>query len=154
MAPLGRRRKLSSTLARRLPSSSLSRPPAKAAGLVQRWMPVGYGLIRAMRPVATFPAAPASTARAGMSTLSSPAFRTPSSVVSKASPLRVRHTLPAGMARSVVAAWLTEKRSTPSARSAPRRVMPRISAWRSSISPSAVWGKLCRATHSAWTSRA
>ena len=75
-------------------------------------------------------------------------------MVSKASPLRVRHTLPAGMARSVVAAWLTEKRSTPSARSAPWRVMPRVSACRSSISPSAVWGKLCRATHSAWTSRA
>ena len=117
-------------------------------------MPAGYGLIRAIRPAAAFPSDPASTAWAGMSTESSPAFRAPSSVVSKASPLRVRHTLPAGMVRSDAAAWLTEKRSTPVARSAARRVMPRVSAWRSSISPSAVWGKLWRLTHSAWTSRA
>ena len=89
-----------------------------------------------------------------MSTLRAPACRTPSSQVSKASPLRVRQTLPAGILRSADDARLTEKRSAPVALSAGKRVMPLISPWRSSISPSAVWGKLCRATHSAWISRA
>ena len=101
-------------------------------------------------PAATLPALPASTALARTSTQVSPAASTASAAVSNRTSPAVMHTVPAEIMRPLSAARSSPKRRTPSARTAPRRSSPRRAACWSRYSPSAVWGKACRRTQSAW----
>ena len=116
---------------------------------MQAAIPTGATAIAAMAPADTFPALPASSARTGASAVSSPASSTASPVVSKRTSPAVMHTVPRGMVLGAVAASPAVKRTTPSAAEAGRRSRLRSWAWRSRNSPSAVWGKACRTTHSA-----
>ena len=103
-----------------------------------------------MYPEAALPWAPPATARAGTSTVSSPAVRVPSSVVSysTASSPPLAATVPAGITRSKSRGRYRLKVSTPAAWAASRRGRPRWAPWRSSSSPQAVWGKAWRPSHS------
>ena len=91
-------------------------------------MPTGSADSTVTVPATAFPPAPASTARAEMSTHVSPAESTASSVVSKRTPSAVMQTVPFAMGRSAAISPAAAKRSVPCARSAGTRVRPRVSA--------------------------
>ena len=60
------------------------------------------------------------------------------------------HTVPLGMVLEASEASPAVKRTVPRAATGFLRSSPRSWAWASRYSPSAVWGKACRTTQSAW----
>ena len=99
--------------------------------MVQWVTPTGHAVRMTMVPGDALPFSPLSTARAGMSTDSPPAFSVPASVVSKRTSSAVIHTVPTGIVRSDAGARSTEKRSVPWALVPAMRLSPRMAACRS-----------------------